>query len=186
MPSAPSAAPSKGSRWDWNSPRRGVGQCRYRSSRIASHARSATSPRPAMACTPVTARSRAALDWGFALLSPPAQAALQAMSVFAGGCDLAAFAAVCHDDDAPPAIEVLDELVRTSFAVADHTGQRTRYRLLEPVRQFAEELLAAAGEDDARRQRHLRFFSDLARTWMNVKPRPARRRAKRCFGNSAT
>ena len=107
---------------------------------------------------------RAALDWGFALLSPPAQAALQAMSVFAGGCDLAAFAAVCHDDDAPPAIEVLDELVRTSFAVADHTGQRTRYRLLEPVRQFAAELLAAAGEEDARRQRHLRFFSDLART----------------------
>ena len=62
---------------------------------------------------------RAALDWGFDLLSPPAQAALRAMSVFAGGCDLAAFAAVCVDDEHASADDVLDELVRTSFVTVD-------------------------------------------------------------------
>jgi predicted ATPase/DNA-binding SARP family transcriptional activator/thioredoxin-like negative regulator of GroEL len=106
---------------------------------------------------------RAALDWGYRLLSAAAQQALRAMSVFAGGCELPAFDAVCLDDDGS-ALEVIDELVRTSFVVVDAASTPTRYRLLEPVRQFAAELLAAAGEEDARRQRHLRFFGELART----------------------
>ena len=78
---------------------------------------------------------RAALDWGFELLTPPARSALQAMSVFAGSCDLAAFTAVCADGDDPPAVDVLDELVRTSFVTVETGGERNRYRLLEPVRQ---------------------------------------------------
>ena len=98
---------------------------------------------------------RAALDWGFGLLSPPAQAALQAMSVFAGGCDIAAFIAVCIDSDHAPADEVLDELVRTSFVTVDFATDRTRYRLLEPVRQYARELLDASGEIANRHRRHL-------------------------------
>ena len=46
---------------------------------------------------------RAALDWGYQFLSAPAQSALHAMSTFAGGCELPAFAAVCVDDDGPQA-----------------------------------------------------------------------------------
>ena len=51
--------------------------------------------------TPRHRTMRAALDWGYELLTPAAQAALRAMSVFAGGCELSAFAAVCHDDQHP-------------------------------------------------------------------------------------
>ena len=101
---------------------------------------------------------RAALDWGYELLTPSAQAALQAMSVFAGGCDLAAFTAVCHDDEAPSAVDVLDELVRTSFVTVDFTGERTRYRLLEPVRQYARELLDNSGDTADRHRRHLHHY----------------------------
>ena len=106
---------------------------------------------------------RAALDWGFGLLSPPAQAALQAMSVFAGGCDIAAFIAVCTDTDHSPSDEVLDELVRTSFITVDFAADRTRYRLLEPVRQYARELLDASGEIANRHRRHLEWYLDVAR-----------------------
>jgi predicted ATPase/DNA-binding SARP family transcriptional activator/predicted negative regulator of RcsB-dependent stress response len=104
---------------------------------------------------------RAALDWGYRLLSPSAQQALRAMSVFAGGCELPAFDAVCLEDG-ETALEVIDELVRTSFVVVDAATTPTRYRQLEPVRQFAAELLEATGAVAARRQRHLHFFRDLA------------------------
>ena len=105
----------------------------------------------------------AALDWGFALLSPPAQEALQAMSVFAGGCDIAAFIAVSVDSNHAPSDEVLDELVRTSFITVDFATDRTRYRLLEPVRQYARELLDASGEIANRHRRHLEWYLDVAR-----------------------
>jgi predicted ATPase/DNA-binding SARP family transcriptional activator len=100
----------------------------------------------------------AALDWGFELLSPLAQDALRAMGVFAGGCTASAFAAVCVDDASPPPEEILAELVRTSFVVADFAGPTRRYRLLEPVRQYAAGLLAAAGGTADRHRRHLTHF----------------------------
>jgi predicted ATPase/DNA-binding SARP family transcriptional activator len=105
---------------------------------------------------------RAALDWGHDLLSAAAKRALPAMSVFAGGCDLPAFAAVCTDD-ADSALDVLDELVRTSFVVADLSRSPARYRLLEPVRQYAAELLDASGERDDRELRHLGHYAGFAR-----------------------
>ena len=102
---------------------------------------------------------RAALDWGFELLTPPARSALQAMSVFAGSCDLAAFTAVCADGDDPPAVDVLDELVRTSFVTVETGGERNRYRLLEPVRQHLRHLLGDAMD---RERRHLEHYLALA------------------------
>jgi predicted ATPase len=117
---------------------------------------------------------RSALDWGFELLSPPAQTVLQAMSVFAGGCELDAFTAVCIDEDGPPADEVLDELVRTSFVTVDFVAaQPPRYRLLEPVRQYAAELLDAADRRDERQRRHLQHYLDLAQTLHRLGIEPA-------------
>ena len=104
----------------------------------------------------------AALDWGYELLSPTAQSALRAMSVFAGGCDEAAFSAVCVDGEDTTTVEVLDELVRTSFVTVELTGARTRYRLLEPIRQHASQLLG--DEDTDRHRRHLDFYLTLARS----------------------
>jgi predicted ATPase/DNA-binding SARP family transcriptional activator/tetratricopeptide (TPR) repeat protein len=106
----------------------------------------------------------AALDWGMKFLSPPAQSALRAMSVFGGGCEFDAFVAVCVDDGDPPAVGTMDELVRTSFVTVDFAAQPPRYRLLEPVRQFAAELLDAAGERDERQGRHLHHYVEVAHT----------------------
>jgi predicted ATPase/DNA-binding SARP family transcriptional activator len=109
----------------------------------------------------------AALDWGYQLLSPPARAALRAMSVFAGGCDLTAIAAVCLDDGDPPAQRIIDELVRTSFVTVDRFDEQPRYRLLEPVRQYAAALLDAAGSTGDCRRRHLRHYLEVARGLTN-------------------
>ena len=84
------------------------------------------------------------------------------MSVFAGGCDLPAFTAACVDDD-DAALDVLDELVRTSFVVADVAANPARYRLLEPIRQYAGRLLDASGERDSRQRRHLGYYAGFAR-----------------------
>ena len=98
------------------------------------------------------------------------------MSVFVGGCELPAFAAVCLDDDDPSGgVDVLDELVRTSFVTVDFTCKPTRYRLLEPVRQYAGELLDAAGDSDDRRQRHLLFYLDVARAQTDDEHQPDHR-----------
>jgi tetratricopeptide (TPR) repeat protein len=78
----------------------------------------------------------AALDWGAQFVSLPALSALRAMSVFGGGCELDAFVAVCVDEGDPPADELLDELVRTSFVTVDFAARPPRYRLLEPVHQY--------------------------------------------------
>lgn len=118
--------------------------------------------RPGPGASPRHRSMRAALDWGFQLLSPPARAALRAMSVFAGGCELPAFAAVCCDGGGPAVDELIDELVRTSFVTVDFASELTRYRLLEPVRQYAGELLDASDERDDRRLRHARFYGDFA------------------------
>jgi predicted ATPase/DNA-binding SARP family transcriptional activator len=104
----------------------------------------------------------AALDWGTQFLSPPAQTALRAMSVFAGGCELDALAAVCLEEDSPSAEKVLDELVRTSFVTVDFAAEPSRYRLLEPVRQYAAELLDVANKRNERQERHLQHYLDLA------------------------
>ena len=70
------------------------------------------------------------------------------MSVFAGGCELDAFAAVCLDEDSPPADEVLDELVRTSFVTVDFAAAASAVpaaRAGAPVRRRAPRRRRRAG-----------------------------------------
>ena len=53
-------------------------------------------------------------------------------------------------------------MVDKSLVVADESGGRTRYRLLETVRQYALEKLAESGEADAVRSRHREYYTALA------------------------
>jgi predicted ATPase len=55
---------------------------------------------------------------------------------------------------------VLGSLVEQSMVVAEPA--RARYGMLEPVRQYALEKLEAAGEADAVRELHSRYFLALA------------------------
>ena len=63
------------------------------------------------------------------------------------------------------AIQVLDQLtllVDKSLVVADDSRGRTRYRLLETVRQYALEKLGESGEADAVRSRHRDYYTAMA------------------------
>ncbi len=107
---------------------------------------------------------RASVDWSHALLTEPEQALFRRLAVFLGGFDLDAAQFVCGGTDVER-YQVLDQLtllVDKSLVVADDSGGRTRYRLLETVRQYALEKLGESGEADAVRARHRDYYTAMA------------------------
>jgi predicted ATPase/class 3 adenylate cyclase/DNA-binding CsgD family transcriptional regulator len=107
---------------------------------------------------------RASVDWSHALLSEPERVLFRRLSVFLAGLDLDAAQAVAGDGDVER-YQVLDQLtllVDKSLVVAENTSGRTRYRLLETVRQYALEKLAESGEADAVRERHRDHYTAMA------------------------
>jgi predicted ATPase len=109
---------------------------------------------------------RSTIDWSYDLLDPVERRALAALSVFAGGCDLSAAEAVLADDllDVFDVDDVLGQLVDKSLVVADHHGGWVRYRMLETIRQYADERLQESGDTDALRRRHADYYVELAET----------------------
>jgi predicted ATPase/DNA-binding CsgD family transcriptional regulator len=103
---------------------------------------------------------RAAVEWSYELLDPVEQRAFRSLAVFVGGFDAAGALAV-----APGlTVDVFARLVDKSVVSASETPRgRTRYRLLETVRECAHELLLASGELEGARQRHLHYFAALER-----------------------
>jgi predicted ATPase/DNA-binding CsgD family transcriptional regulator len=102
---------------------------------------------------------QASFDWSYDLLSEPERALLRQCAVFTGGFDLEAAMAVC-----PAAgLEVLGSLVdRSLLAVQEDDDQGgQRYRMLEPIRQFAVKRLAEAGEVDLVHVRHRDHYLHL-------------------------
>ena len=107
---------------------------------------------------------RASVDWSHALLTEPERVLFRRLAVFLGGFDLDAAQAVAGDGDVEryQVLDLLTLLVDKSLVVADDTGGRTRYRLLETVRQYALEKLGESGEADAVRSRHRDHYTALA------------------------
>jgi predicted ATPase len=120
---------------------------------------------------------RHAVQWSHDLLDGTEKTLLARCSVFAGGFDLAAACAVggCGDDLAT--LDVLDALVRKSLLVADRSSGRTRFSMLETIRQFAEEQLVASGQATEARDAHARHFAgreaDILAVWDSPKQRDA-------------
>ena len=107
----------------------------------------------------------AAVAWSHDLLTADEQRLLRRLAVFRGGFTLDAAEAVCAGAgvDAPAVLELLGRLVRKSLVVARQTpDDRTRYRLLETIRQYADARLAEADETSAHRRRHAELYRDLA------------------------
>jgi predicted ATPase/transcriptional regulator with XRE-family HTH domain len=111
---------------------------------------------------------RASLDWSHGLLTEAEQAVFRRLAVFGGGCELEAAEAVCAPPGAaagvPPAamLDLVTGLVDKSLIVMDAQGPAAWYRLLEPVRQYAQERLEAGGEGAAARRRHAAYYVELA------------------------
>lgn len=107
---------------------------------------------------------RAVLEWSHALLSGDEQVLLRRLAVLAGSFSLPSAEQVCADERMRGA-EVLDclgRLVDKSLLLVDHDGPRSRYRLLETIRQFARERLVAAHELGQFEAAHCRHFLQLA------------------------
>ena len=107
---------------------------------------------------------RASVDWSHALLTGPERVLFRRLAVFLGGFDLDAAQAIAGSGEVAR-YQVLDQLsllVDKSLVVADDSGGRTRYRLLETVRQYAAEKLGESGEADAVRSRHRDYYTALA------------------------
>src|SRR5262249_10279535 len=100
-------------------------------------------------------------------------------SVFAGGFDLQSACAVAGSDDSDEyaVLDLLDALVRKSLLVVDRSAGRTRYSMLETIRQFAEEQLVASGAAIEVRIAHARYFAgretDIMALWDSPRQREA-------------
>jgi len=101
---------------------------------------------------------RATLDWSYELLTDAERAVFRRLAVFAGGCELEAAEIVCGDD----VLDVLSGLVDKSLVMVDASATAARYRLLEPIRQYARQQLDSSGEVEAAQARHAGYYMALA------------------------
>jgi predicted ATPase/DNA-binding CsgD family transcriptional regulator len=131
---------------------------------------------------------RATVDWSYELLDEPEQKLLRRLAVFSGwNLDMAE--QVCSDPvscaggiPADAVLGLLISLIDKSLVVLDgEAAGDARYRLLDTIREYAAERLAAAGEQLALALRHrdciLALVEDTARTMFNrgEPPWPVRR-----------
>ncbi len=109
----------------------------------------------------------AAVEWSFDLLTPEEQSLFNRLAVFRGGFDLEATEGICAGGvvDELDVVDLLDRLVDKSMVLTFDAGSTSRYRLLETLRQFAESKLAAGGESDEYRDRHVSYFLAFAAEW---------------------
>jgi predicted ATPase len=122
---------------------------------------------------------RHAVQWSYDLLSEPETSLLERCSVFAGGFESESACAVAGFDgpDDYALLDLLDASVRKSMLVADRSAGRTRYSMLETIRQFAEEQLVAHGAATETRTAHARHFAsretDIMALWDGPRQRDA-------------
>lgn len=107
---------------------------------------------------------RATLDWSYALLSDAERRLFRRLAVFAGGFGLEAVERVCGGEGLELAgvLALLTALVGKSLVEPRVQARETRYRLLEPVRQYAWSHLCAQEEADAMLRRHAHYVTQLA------------------------
>jgi predicted ATPase len=122
---------------------------------------------------------RHAVGWSYDLLDDTEKSVLDQCSVSAGGFDLQSACAVAGSGDLDEfaIFDVLDALVRKSLLVADRSSGRTRFSMLETIRQFAEEQLVASDAAIAARDAHAGYFAgreaDVLALWDGPRQRQA-------------
>lgn len=105
------------------------------------------------------------MAWSYDLLDEAEKSLLARCSVFTGGFDVQSACSVAEfsdtqDVDEYAMLDLLDALVRKSLLIADRSTGRTRFSMLETIRQFAEERLIACGAAEATRRAHARYFAE--------------------------
>ncbi|MGA8492004.1 MAG: protein kinase [Terriglobales bacterium] len=108
---------------------------------------------------------RAAIDWSHGLLSAAEQKLFRRLSVFAGGCTLESAEAVC-DTKSDLDLDLLDGMTsmvdKSLVQQFEPAKSESRFVMLETIREYALEKLAASGEEDSTRRAHAAYCLVLA------------------------
>ncbi|MDQ3227910.1 MAG: LuxR C-terminal-related transcriptional regulator, partial [Chloroflexota bacterium] len=107
---------------------------------------------------------RTTIAWSHALLSPVEKSAFARLAVFVGGFTLeGAGAVIAAGVPAGDVLPVVSALLAKSLLTRDEgPGAISRYRMLETIREFALEQLAATGEETAIRRQHATWYVAFA------------------------
>lgn len=111
---------------------------------------------------------RAVVQWSWDLLTPAERTLAERLAVFPSGATPDSAAAICSDPGAATTVLRGQELPGLLDALVDKSllqltdGPGLRYRMLETIREFGVEQLAARGEVQAARAAHARYFARLA------------------------
>ena len=105
---------------------------------------------------------RAAIDWSYGMLDDAEKQLLERLGVFAGGCTLDAVEAVCAGDGGTTPLAALESLVDMSL-VRRGDGRPPSFSLLESIKEYARERLAARGELTTLELRHAEYFARVAK-----------------------
>jgi predicted ATPase/DNA-binding winged helix-turn-helix (wHTH) protein/tRNA A-37 threonylcarbamoyl transferase component Bud32 len=108
---------------------------------------------------------RAAIDWSYDLLSTPEQRLFRRLSVFVGGCSLEGAEAAC-DTKGDLGIDLLDGIAsmvdKSLVQQMDQAKGESRFVMLETIREYGLEKLAASGEEPSTRRAHAAYCLVLA------------------------
>jgi predicted ATPase len=108
---------------------------------------------------------RGAIDWSHDLLDPAEQKLFRRLGVFAGGCTLEAAEAVCNarNDLGVDVMGGMEAMVdRSLLQRVEHSGGEPRFTMLETIREYALEQLAASGDEALMRKAHAAYCLVLA------------------------
>ena len=110
---------------------------------------------------------RNTIGWSYDLLAPEVARVFRRMSVFAGGCDLDALAAVAGPDGGDPGgsdpLEMAAELADVSLiTVTEGADGEPRLNMLETIREYAVERLAESGDLEETQRRHAGQYATFA------------------------
>ncbi len=113
--------------------------------------------------TPRHRTMRAVVDWSYGMLSEDEQRFFRALGIFSGGFTVEAAAAVAMDaaKTRRDAIDRLADLVAKSLVVADVSGTKPRFRLLDTTRAYAIEKVDESGDREWLARRRAEYYRDL-------------------------
>jgi predicted ATPase len=108
---------------------------------------------------------RGAIDWSYDFLDAAEQKLFRRLSVFVGGCTLEAVEAVC-DTKSDLGLDLLDGMAsmvdKSLLRQVEQARGESRFVMLETIREYATEKLAASGEEALTKRAHAAYCLVLA------------------------
>jgi predicted ATPase len=108
---------------------------------------------------------RGAMDWSYGLLTPEEQTLFTRLSVFVGGCTLESVEAVCdtRQDLGLDILDGMESMVDKSLVQqSEQSSGEPRFVMLETIREYGLEHLAASGNEPATRRAHAAYYLVVA------------------------